>query len=212
MDFGLAGTVGPAPTVQLGICPGTCWIPSLAWRGPAPTAPAAAAPVWIRRSRAGAALLFGIGALLVGRRHALPLIPGKPASSAGPLSGFVAVQFGPHRPMKWSMEIERPPKPILSSYAADPELEERIDAFVIQMGERVDCLQDAEIDGDLALLRELSEKFAAESRELGYQPLAQAAERVVAACLEQSPEAARKSLTDLTEISQRVRRGHSSSA
>jgi len=110
------------------------------------------------------------------------------------------------------MEIKRPPKPIFSSYAADPALEERINAFVIQLGERVDCLQDAEIDRDLMLLRELSEKFAAESRELGYQPLAQAAERVVAACLEQSPEAARKGLTDLTEISQRVRRGHSSSA
>ena len=114
--------------------------------------------------------------------------------------------------MKWSMEIKQPPKPIFSCYAADPELEERIDAFVIQMGERVDLLQDTEIDGDLMLLRELSGKFAAESRELGYEPLARAAERVVAACLEQSPEAARKGLTDLTEISQRVRRGHSSSA
>ena len=110
------------------------------------------------------------------------------------------------------MAIERPLKPILSVYAADPELEERIDAFVVQMGERVDLLQDVEIDGDLMLLRELSAKFAAESRELGYEPLARAAERVAQACLEQSPEAARKGLTDLTEISQRVRRGHSSSA
>jgi hypothetical protein len=114
--------------------------------------------------------------------------------------------------MNWTMEIKQPPKPIFSSYAADPELEERIDAFVVQMGERIDLLQDVESDGDLVLLRELSEKFASESRELGYQPLAQAAERIVAACLERSPEAARKSLTDLTEISQRVRRGHSSSA
>jgi len=114
--------------------------------------------------------------------------------------------------MKRLMDPEQPPKPIISHFAADPELEERIDAFVIQLGERVDLLQDVEIDGDLALLRELSEKFAAESRELGYQPLAEAADRVATACLEQSPEAARKSLTDLTEVSQRVRRGHSSSA
>ena len=34
----------------------------------------------------------------------------------------------------------------------------------------------------------------------------------VAACLEQSPDAARKSLADLTEVSQRVRRGHPSCA
>lgn len=110
------------------------------------------------------------------------------------------------------MESDRPLKPIISLYAADPELEERIDAFVIELGERVDQLQDAEIDGDLALLRELLEKFGAESRELGYEFLGQAADRVAAACLEQSPEAIRKSLTDLTEVSQRVRRGHSSSA
>jgi hypothetical protein len=114
--------------------------------------------------------------------------------------------------MKRAMEINQPPKPIFSSYAADPELEERIDAFVFQMGERIDMLQDVEIDGDLVLLREVSEKFASESRELGYQPLAQAAERIVAACLERSPEAARKSLIDLTEITQRARRGHSSCA
>jgi len=114
--------------------------------------------------------------------------------------------------MKRSMAIERPPKPIFSSYAADPELEERIDAFVIQLGERVDLLQDLEIDGDLERLRELSELFGAESRELGYQPLAEAADRLVAACREQSPEAARKTLAELTEVSQRVRRGHSSSA
>ena len=114
--------------------------------------------------------------------------------------------------MQWPMEIKRPPKPIFSSYAADPDLEERIDAFVIQMGERIDLLQDIEMDGDLEQLRELSDRFASESHELGYEPLAQAAERIVASCLEQSPEAARKSLVDLTELSQRVRRGHSSSA
>jgi hypothetical protein len=114
--------------------------------------------------------------------------------------------------MNWSMEIKQPAKPIFSSYAADPDLEERIDAFVIQMGERIDLLQDIEIDGDLTLLHEHSERFAAESHELGYEPLARAAERISAACREHSPEAARKSLVDLTELSQRVRRGHSSSA
>jgi hypothetical protein len=114
--------------------------------------------------------------------------------------------------MKRWMEIQPPPKPIVSAYADDPELQERLDAFVIQMGERVDLLQDVESDGDLAMLRELSEEFASDSRELGYPPLAEVAERIVAACLEQSPAAARKGLVDLTEISQRVRRGHSSSA
>jgi hypothetical protein len=114
--------------------------------------------------------------------------------------------------MKRAMDAQRTAKPILSSYAADPGLEEQISVFVIQMGERIDLLQDVEAQGDLALLRDLAEKFAADSRELGYEPLAEAAGRVVAACLERSPEAAHKHLADLTEISQRVRRGHSSSA
>jgi hypothetical protein len=114
--------------------------------------------------------------------------------------------------MKRSMAMKQPPGPIFSSYAADPEFEDRIDAFVVRMGERVDLLQDTEIDGDLKLLRDLAGRFGAESRELGYEPLAEAADRIVAACLEQSPEAARKSLAELTEVSQRVRRGHSSSA
>jgi hypothetical protein len=114
--------------------------------------------------------------------------------------------------MKWAMEIKQPPKPIFSSYAADPDLEERIDAFVVQMGERIDLLQDIEMDGDLQRLHGLSEEFASDSHELGYEPLARAAQRIAAACLERSPEAARKSLVDLTELSQRVRRGHSSSA
>jgi hypothetical protein len=114
--------------------------------------------------------------------------------------------------MKSAMDFQRPPKPIFSRYAADPELEEQIAAFVVQMGERIDLLQDVEAAGDLALLRDLSEKFAADSRELGYEPLAEAALRVAAACLERSPDAAHKHLADLTEISQRVRRGHSSSA
>ena len=110
------------------------------------------------------------------------------------------------------MAIEQPPKPILSSNAANPEFEERIDAFVVQMGERIDYLQDAEIDGNLERLRELTEKFAAESRDLGYEPLAGAAGQVVAACLERSPEGVRKSLLDLTNLTHRVRRGHSSTA
>jgi hypothetical protein len=114
--------------------------------------------------------------------------------------------------MKTAMDPQWPQKPIFSSYAADPELEEQIAAFVIQMGERIDLLQDVEAEGDLALLRDLSEKFAADSRELGYEPLAEAAGRVVTACLERSPEGAHKHLADLTEISQGVRRGHSSSA
>jgi len=110
------------------------------------------------------------------------------------------------------MESKWPPQPIFSIYATHPELEERIDAFVVQMGERVDLLQDLESEGNLERLRERSEAFAAESRELGYEPLAQVARLVAAACVEQNPQAARKSLSDLTELCQRVRRGHRSSA
>lgn len=110
------------------------------------------------------------------------------------------------------MDSKRPPQPILSIYATHPELEERIETFVVQMGERIDLLQDLESEGNFERLRAGAEAFAVESHELGYEPLAQTARLVAAACVEQNPEAARKGLCDLTELCQRVRRGHRSSA
>ena len=103
-------------------------------------------------------------------------------------------------------------KPIVSTRSEDPALEERIDRFVVGLGERIDSLQDAESAGDRGALRTLAEDFARESRELGYPSLGDAASRLAQAAGDEGLETLRKSVVDLTELSQRVRRGHRSAA
>ncbi len=104
------------------------------------------------------------------------------------------------------------PKPIASTRADDPELEERIDAFVFALGDRVDGLQDLEAEGALAPLEAAAVAFGDESSELGYEPLAVAAHELALACRERNPEAVHKSVVDITELSKRVRIGHRGAA
>ena len=105
-----------------------------------------------------------------------------------------------------------PPKPLYSTRADDPEVEERIDRFVVTLGETVDDLQDAEAAGSLEDLAERARALAASAEELGYAPLTEVAARIVAACGERNPEAARKGVVEATELAQRIRRGHRSAA
>jgi len=107
---------------------------------------------------------------------------------------------------------ERPPKPIRSLREDEPETEERIERFILTLGEQIDRLQDDEAAGDLGALASHARAFEDRSRELGYPPLADAAGRIRAACEEGSPEAALKAVRDLTELAQRVRRGHRGAA
>ena len=108
--------------------------------------------------------------------------------------------------------FERPEPSLRSSRESDPEVEFQIDAFVIGLGETVDALQDAEAAGQLALLRELSERLIPRARELGYESLSDAARQIIDACFDPSPDAARKAVESFTELSKRARRGHRSAA
>lgn len=107
--------------------------------------------------------------------------------------------------------MTNPPKPILSLLGDNPAFDERIDAFVIALGERVDEFQDAELAGGLDRVRALSRSLASEAGELGYPALTAAARRVELSC-DDGPEAIHKAIVDLTELAQRVRRGHRSAA
>lgn len=100
-----------------------------------------------------------------------------------------------------------PAKPIVSTRADDPSLYQAIDAFVLALAECVDHLQDAESAGNLARLQELARTLAAQSEPLGYAPLAELAEALAAAAAEK-PEEVHARLVELTDVAQRVRRGH----
>ena len=110
------------------------------------------------------------------------------------------------------MAAEQPPKPIRSLREDDPAIEEQLDAFIATLGETIDYLQDTELSGDVARLRIQALELEASATELGYPALGAAAARVAEGCGEESPEAAHKAMRDLTEVSQRVRRGHRSAA
>ena len=103
-------------------------------------------------------------------------------------------------------------KPIVSTRSDDPDVEERIDAFVFALGDRIDGLQELELEGRFPPLREEALAFGAEAAELGYGPLADAAERIAAACDERNPESVHKAVADLTELSKRARSGHRGAA
>jgi hypothetical protein len=103
-------------------------------------------------------------------------------------------------------------KPIYSSRSDDPDLGEAVDRFVIGLAERIDLLQDAEADGDLAQLAGLASGLIVEADAAGFEALARTARALEAACSDDEPKAARKQLLGLTEIAQRIRLGHKGSA
>jgi hypothetical protein len=102
--------------------------------------------------------------------------------------------------------------PIRSTREHEPDIEPEIDAFVFGLGELVDSFQDAELAGATITLEQLAVRLDERASQLGYLPVAESAQRIRSACGERSPEAVRKAVQDLTEIAQRVRRGHRSAA
>ena len=102
--------------------------------------------------------------------------------------------------------------PIRSSREAEPDLEPEIDAFVFGLGELVDSFQDAEAASASATLDQLAARLGTRASALGFAAISDSAERIRAACGERNPEAMRKAVVDLTELAQRVRRGHRSTA
>ncbi|MDP6981423.1 MAG: hypothetical protein QF570_22920 [Myxococcota bacterium] len=103
-------------------------------------------------------------------------------------------------------------KPIFSTCDEDPNLTVALDRFVIGLAERVDTLQDAELDGDLPLLERLATELAAQASELGYAPMREIAQAVASACHDEKVEDAQAAMVELTDIAARIRRGHRGAA
>jgi hypothetical protein len=105
--------------------------------------------------------------------------------------------------------------PILSSMAGDPEMRERLEAFVLALGERVDQLQDLESEGNWKELEAHARGLGEEALALGFAPLGEAAVATQRACLlaqERRPSrpdaGVRETLLALTDVARRVRLGH----
>jgi hypothetical protein len=104
------------------------------------------------------------------------------------------------------------PKPIYSSRAGDPSIDEAVDRFVIGLGESIDRLQDSELAGDLEQLGTQARALADEAKETGYSDLSRAASMLVAACRDRDAKLAREATLELTDLAQRVRLGHKGAA
>ncbi|HYB13111.1 MAG TPA: hypothetical protein VEG67_06550 [Myxococcota bacterium] len=105
--------------------------------------------------------------------------------------------------------------PILSAMAGEPQFRERLEAFVIALGERVDQLQDLEGTHAWKELQADARRLAEEAQALGFEPLREASvavEQASAVAQEQGssrPDAAvREALLALTDVARRVRLGH----
>jgi DNA-binding FadR family transcriptional regulator len=76
----------------------------------------------------------------------------------------------------------------------------------------VDSCQDAEAAGRRDELEALGVRLAERAPQLGFEPLRAAGASICEACRSGDSEAARKAVLELTELAQRVRRGHRSAA
>ncbi|HVP31926.1 MAG TPA: hypothetical protein VMW35_22490 [Myxococcota bacterium] len=108
--------------------------------------------------------------------------------------------------------------PIVSPWVGDAEMQERLEAFVLALGECIDTLQDLEVSRDYKQLEAETHRLGVDAVPLGYALLAEAAERVEQACACLGPDrtaptkdaahAVRAALVELTDVARRVRLGH----
>jgi len=113
---------------------------------------------------------------------------------------------------------QRESGPIISPFVGDAEMQERLEAFVMALGERIDTLQDLELARDYKQLEAEAVRVGSEAMPLGYPALAEAAACVESACTQlraaglpapkDRAEAVRDALVQLTDVARRVRLGH----
>ena len=106
---------------------------------------------------------------------------------------------------------ERKP-PIRSTQEDVPDLVQAIDRFVIGLAERIDAIQDAELQASHAELGRLAGALAGDADRLGYPGLALVARNAVSASTDGKRDAVQDAVIELTEIAQRVRQGHRGAA
>jgi hypothetical protein len=107
--------------------------------------------------------------------------------------------------------FERKP-PIRSTQEDVAELAEDIYRFVIGLAERIDSIQDAELADQPEEISKFARGLSSEAERLGYPAMSQSAEAVAQAAEHDEPDALKDTIVELTDLAQRVRRGHRGAA
>jgi len=107
--------------------------------------------------------------------------------------------------------FERKP-PIRSTQEDVAELAEALDRFVIGLAERIDAIQDAELVERCDEVSQLARVLANDAERLGYPGMVQSARSVAAAASDEKLDTLQEAIIELTDLAQRVRRGHRGAA
>lgn len=107
--------------------------------------------------------------------------------------------------------FERKP-PIRSTQEDVAELAEDLDRFVIGLAERVDAIQDAEMARSWPDVALIARTLGNDAERLGYPAMAQNAKNVAMAAEDAKVEVLQEAVIDLTDLAQRIRRGHRGAA
>ncbi len=108
--------------------------------------------------------------------------------------------------------MESPSKRPIYSLLVDEQALERLDAFVIELGERIDLIQEAEQVGQLEATAKRASELAGKALSMGLPPLADAAEQVAASALSGDASQTHAAIVELTYVVTRVRLGHRGSS
>ena len=102
--------------------------------------------------------------------------------------------------------------PIRSTQEDVDELAEDIDRFVVVLAERIDAIQDAELADCPDEIASLSRQLSSDAERVGYPVMAQSARSAAMAAEDGKIEAMQEQIVELTDLAQRVRRGHRGAA
>jgi hypothetical protein len=107
--------------------------------------------------------------------------------------------------------FERKP-PIRSTQEDVAELAEDLDRFVIALAERIDAIQDAELAASWPDVASVARMLANDAERLGYPGMAVCARSVAMTAEDEKTDELQDAIVDLTDLSQRIRRGHRGAA
>ncbi len=102
----------------------------------------------------------------------------------------------------------KPEAPMRSTQEDVAELAEDIDRFVIVLAERVDAIQDAELANCAGEIASLSRQLSSDAERVGYPAMAQTAKSTAMAAEDGKIEAMQEQIIEMTDLAQRIRRGH----